>query len=71
MKRLAADIVARALADGLSRAFGQPIFIENRAGVGSSIAAENVAKSPPDGYGLPLASPSSVSVNPALDPKPG
>jgi tripartite-type tricarboxylate transporter receptor subunit TctC len=50
---------------------GQPIVIENRAGAGSSIAAENVAKSPPDGYSVLIASPASISVNPALNPKLG
>lgn len=65
----AADTVARALGEHLGRALGQPIVIENRAGAGSSIAAENVAKSAPDGYSLLIASPSSISVNPALNPK--
>lgn len=65
----AADTVARALGDHLGRALGQPIVIENRAGAGSSIAAENVAKSPPDGYSVLIASPASISVNPALNPK--
>lgn len=67
----AADIVARSLSEGLSRALGQPVVIENRAGAGSSIAAENVAKSAPDGYSILIASPSSISVNPALNPKLG
>jgi tripartite-type tricarboxylate transporter receptor subunit TctC len=65
----AADTVARALGDQLGRALGQPIVIENRAGAGSSIAAENVAKSPPDGYSILIASPASISVNPALNSK--
>jgi tripartite-type tricarboxylate transporter receptor subunit TctC len=65
----AADTVARALSEPLGRALGQPIVIENRAGAGSSIAAENVAKSPPDGYSLLIASPASISVNPALNAK--
>ena len=67
----AADTVARALSEPLGRALGQPIVIENRAGAGSSIAAENVAKSPPDGYSVLIASPASISVNPALNPKLG
>ncbi len=67
----AADIVARALSEGLSRALGQSVVIENRAGAGSSIAAENVARSAPDGYSVLIASPSSISVNPALNPKLG
>ena len=65
----AADTVARALSEPLARALGQPIVIENRAGAGSSIAAENVAKSAPDGYSLLIASPASISVNPAINPK--
>src|SRR5207237_5045891 len=60
----AADTVARAYAEPLSRALGQPIVVENRAGAGSSIAAENVAKSAPDGYTILIASPASISVNP-------
>lgn len=65
----AADTVGRALAGGLSRELGQPIVIENRAGAGSSIAADNVAKSAPDGYSILIASPAAISVNPALNPK--
>lgn len=65
----AADTVARAYAEQLGRILGQPIVIENRAGAGSSIAADNVAHSPPDGYSVLIASPSSISVNPALNPK--
>ena len=65
----AADTVARALGEPLSRALGQPIIVENRAGAGSSIAAENVAKSPADGYSILIASPASISVNPAINPK--
>jgi tripartite-type tricarboxylate transporter receptor subunit TctC len=67
----AADTVARAYGDSLSRALGQPLVIENRAGAGSSIAAEYVAKSPADGYTILIASPASISVNPALNPKLG
>ena len=67
----AADTVARAIGDQLSRVLGQPVVIENRAGAGSSIAAENVAKSAPDGYSVLIASPASISVNPALNPKLG
>lgn len=67
----AADYVARAMSDALGKSLGQPIVIENRAGAGSSIAAETAAKAAPDGYTILIASPSSISVNPALNPKLG
>ena len=67
----AADYVARALSEPLARALGQAIVIENRAGAGSSIAAEYVARSAADGYTILIASPSSISVNPAVNPKLG
>ncbi|HEV7617664.1 MAG TPA: tripartite tricarboxylate transporter substrate binding protein [Burkholderiaceae bacterium] len=65
----AADYVARAVGDSLGRVLGQSIVVENRPGGGSSIAADNVAKAAPDGYSILIASPSSISVNPALNPK--
>lgn len=67
----AADFVARAISEPLSKALGQAIVVENRAGAGSSIAADYVAKSAPDGYTMLIASPSSISVNPALNSKLG
>ena len=65
----AADFVARTLSEPLARALGQQVVVENRAGAGSSLAADFVAKAPADGYTLLIASPSSISVNPALNPK--
>jgi tripartite-type tricarboxylate transporter receptor subunit TctC len=65
----AADYVGRVIGESLSRTLGQPIIIENKPGAGSSIATEYVSKSAPDGYTILIASPSSISVNPALDPK--
>ncbi|MEG1768317.1 MAG: tripartite tricarboxylate transporter substrate binding protein [Comamonas sp.] len=65
----AADYVARAMGEAFSKELGQPVIIENKPGNGSSIAADVVAKSAPDGYTLLIASPSSISVNPALNPK--
>ena len=67
----AADYVARAMSEALGKSMGQPIVIENRAGAGSSIAAEAAAKAAPDGYTILIASPSSISVNPALNAKLG
>jgi tripartite-type tricarboxylate transporter receptor subunit TctC len=65
----AADYVARTIAEPLGRVLGQSVVVENRAGAGSSLAADFVAKAPADGYTLLIASPSSVSVNPALNAK--
>ena len=67
----AADQVARAYQEPLARELGQPLIVENRAGAGSSIAAEHAAKSPADGYTLLIASPSSILVNPIITPRPG
>src|SRR5262245_49078891 len=67
----AADFVARAIGDPLGRALAQPVVIENRPGAGSSIAAELVARAAPDGYTILIASPSSITVNPLLNPKLG
>ncbi|MCD2513765.1 Bug family tripartite tricarboxylate transporter substrate binding protein [Comamonas endophytica] len=65
----AADLVARAMSEAFGKALGQPIVVENKPGNGSSIAADIAAKSPADGYTILIASPSSISVNPALNPK--
>jgi tripartite-type tricarboxylate transporter receptor subunit TctC len=65
----AADYVARVLSEPLSKALGQSIVVENKPGAGASIATDFVAKAPPDGYTILLASPGSMIVNPALNPK--
>lgn len=65
----AADYVARSMSDQLSKNLGQPVIVENRPGAGSSIGADFVAHSAPDGYTLLIASPSSISVNPSLNMK--
>ena len=59
------------MSDAFGRALGTSVVVENRAGAGSSIAAEIAAKAPADGYTVLIASPSSISVNPALNPKLG
>jgi tripartite-type tricarboxylate transporter receptor subunit TctC len=60
------DIVARLVGQKLSELWGQPVVIENRAGAGGNIGADLVAKSPPDGYTLLMASGSIFTVNPYL-----
>lgn len=51
----AADIVARVLAQRMGQIIGQQIVVENKAGAGTSLAAEAVARAPKDGYTLLLA----------------
>jgi tripartite-type tricarboxylate transporter receptor subunit TctC len=59
------DILARTIGQSLNQAFGQPVIVDNRAGAASNIAADYVAKSPPDGYTLMFGS-QSLSNNATL-----
>jgi len=63
------DILARALAPELSKAFGQSFVVENKAGAGGNLGADQVAKSPADGYTLLMGTVGTQSINPALYPK--
>lgn len=63
------DILARAMAPELSRAFGQSFIVENRAGAGGNVGAEVVAKSPADGYTLLMGTVGTHGINRALYPK--
>src|SRR3982750_307187 len=60
------DVVARALAEPLSRALGQPVIVENRPGAGGNIAAEAVARATPDGLTLLMGTNGPIAVSPAL-----
>ena len=63
------DLVARMVAQGLSERIGQQFIVENRPGATGTIGAELVAKAPPDGHALYLASQTTHAVAPALLPK--
>jgi tripartite-type tricarboxylate transporter receptor subunit TctC len=62
----ATDITARALQEPLSRALGQSVIIDNRAGAGGSIGMAELAKAAPDGNTLGIATLSTHGVNPAV-----
>ena len=63
------DILARALAPELGKAFGQTFVIENKAGAGGNVGADLVAKSAPDGYTLLMGTVGTHAINPSLYPK--
>jgi tripartite-type tricarboxylate transporter receptor subunit TctC len=65
----AADIIARAMNDPLTRALGQGVIVDNKPGAGSSLAAEFVARAAPDGYTIMIASQSGMIVNPLINSK--
>jgi len=54
------DVPGRIIAQKLSQALGQPVVVENKPGAGSSIGADFVAKSKPDGYTLMITSTTHV-----------
>ena len=60
------DILARAIAPELSKAFGQQFVVENRAGAGGNIGADAVAKSAPDGYTLLMGTVGTNGINKSL-----
>jgi tripartite-type tricarboxylate transporter receptor subunit TctC len=57
------DIIGRTLGIRLSKAVGQPVVMDNRAGVAGSIGASIAAKSPPDGYTLLVGNVGPIAVN--------
>jgi tripartite-type tricarboxylate transporter receptor subunit TctC len=60
------DIVGRIFAQKLSELIGQQFYVENKVGAGGNIGADQVAKSPPDGYTLLIATVSTHAINPGL-----
>lgn len=62
----APDIAARVVGQKVSESLGQPFVVDNRPGSNGNIAADLVAKSPPDGYTLGLFADSLITINPHL-----
>ena len=60
------DIIARAIAPELSKAFSQAFIIENRGGAGGNIGADLVAKSPADGYTILMGTVGTHGINQSL-----
>ncbi|MES2533617.1 MAG: tripartite tricarboxylate transporter substrate binding protein [Pseudomonadota bacterium] len=63
------DILARAMAPELSKAFGQQFIVDNRAGAGGNVGTDIVAKAPNDGYTLLMGTVGTHGINRALYPK--
>ena len=59
------DVTARIVADALSAELGKPVVVDNRAGAGGTLAADLVAKAPPDGYTL-LQSSNAIAIAPGI-----
>ena len=64
------DVLARAIGDRLATALKQPVVVENRAGAGTLLGADLVAKAPADGYTLLMATSTTLGISPAIYAKP-
>jgi tripartite-type tricarboxylate transporter receptor subunit TctC len=59
------DLIARVMGQGMAQDLGQPVIVDNKPGGGTILGTDLVAKSPPDGYTLVLAT-FAHAVNPSL-----
>jgi tripartite-type tricarboxylate transporter receptor subunit TctC len=64
------DVLARVVAQKLSERWNTPVVADNKPGAGGTIGSDFVAKSPPDGYVLLMATSSTHSIGPALQKLP-
>src|SRR5215203_1451273 len=65
----ATDILSRELARHLSERLKQQVIVDNRPGAGGTLGSDVVAKSAPDGYTILMATSSTHSIGPSLNPK--
>ena len=64
------DVLGRLVGERLQSTFGQPVVIDNKPGAATQLGASMVAKAPPDGHTLLLATVSTLAITPALYAKP-
>ena len=66
----ATDLTGRTVGVKMSESFKQPVVVENRTGAGGVIGADIVAKAPPDGYTVLLATPAEIAILPHMQKMP-